>query len=312
MSDNRFLDRIVRECGGEGILEALAERLEPTDLQTLLLEVFSRRSSRVSASKLLDRYENDRFSRPSQVDPRNFNTLDSLAFSIAAPTFEPIELSPVSPLGTCSAVATVSQNNVVSTARNNEVVSDCTNVMALECAMRRKRGHREPIHLCCSHRLLRSQQLKNAKEFASFRVFSLCSAGRDIGSFHFERDSLLLHISFYLRLLTELSAQCAPIASLIVKLAPLGTNAEEVVADTATVLQSQFSDFAVVLDRERKTGINYYETACFGISVSDSEGQELNLADGGFVDWTKTLLSNKKERLIVSGIGTERLCALLT
>jgi hypothetical protein len=31
------------------------------------------------------------------------------------------------------------------------------------------------------------------------------------------------------------------------------------------------------------------------------------LTDGGFTDWTAQLLNNKKERLLISGLGPERL-----
>jgi hypothetical protein len=34
------------------------------------------------------------------------------------------------------------------------------------------------------------------------------------------------------------------------------------------------------------------------------------LVDGGFTNWTQQLLSNQKERLLISGIGTERLCSV--
>ena len=39
-------------------------------------------------------------------------------------------------------------------------------------------------------------------------------------------------------------------------------------------------------------------------------GRSLELADGGAVDWTQKLLSNAKERLVISGISDERLCSL--
>ena len=34
------------------------------------------------------------------------------------------------------------------------------------------------------------------------------------------------------------------------------------------------------------------------------------MADGGFVDWTATLLANRKERLLISGYGVDRLAGL--
>ena len=33
--------------------------------------------------------------------------------------------------------------------------------------------------------------------------------------------------------------------------------------------------------------------------------------DGGAVDWTQKLLSNARERLVISGISGERLCSLV-
>ena len=38
-------------------------------------------------------------------------------------------------------------------------------------------------------------------------------------------------------------------------------------------------------------------------------GDEIELGDGGFTDWTQTLLGDTKECLLVSGIGTERAAA---
>ena len=40
------------------------------------------------------------------------------------------------------------------------------------------------------------------------------------------------------------------------------------------------------------------------------EGHGDHLADGGVVDWTQQLLSNAKERLVISGIGSDRVCKL--
>jgi hypothetical protein len=38
-------------------------------------------------------------------------------------------------------------------------------------------------------------------------------------------------------------------------------------------------------------------------------GTELELIDGGFTTWTQQLLSNRKKRLLISGLGVERLCS---
>src|SRR5436305_1563893 len=87
------------------------------------------------AGQYIAQYERKRFVRLSAADPRALVELDRLAFSLASPPFEPVELSPVCPLGTNSVVAPVDQNITVATIRNTEVVSDATNVLALECAL---------------------------------------------------------------------------------------------------------------------------------------------------------------------------------
>jgi len=49
---------------------------------------------------------------------------------------------------------------------------------------------------------------------------------------------------------------------------------------------------------------DYYEVAQFKFYVVRN-GQEINLSDGGFVDWTQKLISDQKQRLLISGVGTE-------
>src|SRR5947199_6963925 len=68
MSDS-ILERIQRETGIPELIDVLVERLSPTDLKSLLLEVYRRRSLAVKPSHLLERYERDLFVRPSDIAP---------------------------------------------------------------------------------------------------------------------------------------------------------------------------------------------------------------------------------------------------
>ena len=108
-------------------------------------------------------YETNRFVRPSAVSAIQFLKWEQVALSQLPQEFEALVLSPVCPLGTNSVVAAIDQNWAVATVRNTEVVSDSTNVLALECAVRRRELLRsnprstEPVHLATSHRLLRAQ-----------------------------------------------------------------------------------------------------------------------------------------------------------
>ena len=136
---SKTTERIERELGIKGLTVLLAEQLAPTDLQSLLLEVYRLKAEQRSPAALLADYESNRFVRPSSVSPERLAEWERVALASLPDGFEALALAPVSPLGTSSAVGLVDQNRVVSTIRNSEVVSDSTNVLALECAVRRRK-----------------------------------------------------------------------------------------------------------------------------------------------------------------------------
>jgi hypothetical protein len=135
---DRAIERILRETGVPNLVDALAEGLSPMDLQSLLLAVYQRRAETITPSQLLERYEQDRFVRPSAIAPQTLVNFDHLVWSTLPNAYAALDLSPVCPLGTNAAIATVSQNKVVTTIRNTGVVADITNVLALECASQRR------------------------------------------------------------------------------------------------------------------------------------------------------------------------------
>jgi hypothetical protein len=59
-------------------------------------------------------------------------------------------------------------------------------------------------------------------------------------------------------------------------------------------------------DQERASGQGYYVGAGFQVFARDGSGTEYFIVDGGFTDWTQQWLSNRKERLLTSGLGSER------
>ncbi len=66
---NPIVERIEREAGVPGLTSILAERLTPTDLQSLLLEVYRRRASHRQPADVLSEYQTNRFVVPSAVSP---------------------------------------------------------------------------------------------------------------------------------------------------------------------------------------------------------------------------------------------------
>ena len=310
--DDDILHRIEREAGVPGLVEVLAERLAPADLSSLLLEVFRRRAAARAPSDLLADHTENRFCRPSVVDARVLAEWDRVAFAALPPDFDVIELSPLAPLGACSVVATVNQNKVVSATRGVEVVADGTNVLALECALRRRGKQRQngraATKLAASIRAVRAQQLGGARSFAHFRLLNLCSAGRDAGTSHFVSDALTEHVGIQLRALRTFLGDQMPLR---VALTDVGTHEsrEPWTERVIGALHHDHPDAEVLVDQARQSGRGYYRTACF--KVYGRVGDEwIDIGDGGDVDWTARLLSDRRERLFISGVGSERVAAM--
>ncbi len=311
-----LIERIEREAGVPGLLEVLTTRLAPTDLQSLLLEVHARLAGRVDSRRLLEQYRGNRFVAPSPVDPRTLVEVDRLAWALLPDGYVPLELAPVCPLGTSSAVASVSQLRAVSTTRNTEVVADSTNVLALECALRRqrlrqtRRSRREPVLLAASHRLIRAQLFEGAHSWPHFRVVSLCAAGRDEGWLRFEARQLVEQIAFYARLVraaVQLGRELGAIRVAVTDFT--GGRLTTMLEDQVLApLAERIPDSACRLDPTRTAGRGYYEGFCFKLFATEPGGDELELADGGVTGWLRRLLSDEKERLVISGLGVERLC----
>ena len=58
---DKILERIVRDAGIPDLVSILAERLPPTDLQSVLLEVYRVRSGRIQPADLLSDFASNRF-----------------------------------------------------------------------------------------------------------------------------------------------------------------------------------------------------------------------------------------------------------
>jgi hypothetical protein len=315
----RRLDRVVRAAGVPDVVEVLTET-PVTDgiLQTLLLEVYRRRAAAVSPSRLLARYEGNRFVAPSPVDPLDLARLEaSIHDRLTVHGITGLALSPVTPLGTNSAIATVDQYKVLTTIRNTEVVADATNVLALECAVRRRAllrsdpRSRDRIRLGATHRVTRAQPFEGRGTMAHFALLSLCTAGRDEGSLRFETSALAEQIAVHLDVLDRVRDIGCPVANVRVNVTDLTEGRHRSVLREQVVdrLAAEQPAVSVSFDDERTHGAGYYVDVCFEIHARTPDGAELNIADGGVTRWTADLLDNAKERLAISALGIERLLA---
>ncbi|HEX4510408.1 MAG TPA: hypothetical protein VH328_10025, partial [Burkholderiaceae bacterium] len=220
----------------------------------------------------------------------------------AAEGFEAVELSPVAPMGACSVVAPTHQNRVLSTLRATEVVSDPTNVLALECAQRLRARPEVDIHLATSHRVVRAQPVPRQPGHAQhFRLFVLGSAGIERQDHAFTIETVALHVRTMLAGLARLEQQGYA----------LGRRRVEILASPERQrLGRRLADLLEV-DHQPLEHPYYSGGLRYRIWVSAPGGEELPLADGGAFDWVSQLASNRRAVFIGSGLGSQSIALRL-
>ena len=293
----------VRNRVGPDVLRLLELKLTQSELTTLLLSVSATRAARVSPSQLLAA---TRFTQPAKSDPRALSALEHHLWGLLPGDFEGLELSPVAPLGVCAVMAGVSQNRVMSTVRGSEVVSDATNVLAVEAARRRKDGQPPAVHLAASHRLLRTQHF-GGDASAHFRLFSLVSSTRDRGSGRAQADLVALHLEYWAE---ALKAILSPGLRWYVDytIFRFGAVAERMHDELIPALSARGVSFRVL---EARSGRDYYGDLAFKINVETPSGIT-EVGDGGLTRWTAQLMNDAKEHCLISCVATERLLSLTT
>jgi len=310
--ENKLLTRIVNKTKLPGIIDSLVNRISFSELQSLLLEVYRRKTKKLDQAALFLQYKNNRFVQPSSIDPQSSRQFDLFAYDLLPDTYKIVELSPVSPLGSCSLLAPVDQNNVLTTIRSTEVSSDPTNLLALESARRRElllqqdKKDAARVKLATIQRLLRTQTFDEAAAVPHFKILSLCAAGRDEGSFLFEKEALAEQMIYFISLLKKTHPLHLPVNSIRIVLNLWEKSFLNTVQDLAENLQKKYPDVKIQINKTPPKQ-RYYSVLRYNIFASNLNGEEYFLCDGGFTDWTQQLLHNKKERYLISGFGIERL-----
>jgi GNAT superfamily N-acetyltransferase len=287
----------IVEAIGSSSFEKLASGLAGSQLHSVLLEVMRRRAGARSPAEVLAQYHRDAFCSPAPVDLRTMLGIDS-DFLAAASEFEALDLSPVAPLGVCSAVAITNQHRVLSALRMTEVVSDPTNVLALECASRLRNEQTEPVHLATSQRVLRAQPVPKQPGYSQhFRIFVLASSGRETQDHRFTVETVQRHVRAMLDALERLERTEYAFGKRRVEI--FATAEREELADR---IAESFVDLAVRKPLEHA----YYSAGLrFQIWVTAPDGSELPLIDGGAFDWLAKLSSNRRAVFIATGAGSQ-------
>ena len=306
MSAGSHLGRVRREIGADANLFSRLAALQAADLRAVLLDVAARRAASLCPADVLRHYQATAMLQPSSLDAAAQRRFEASAMEMLPEGFVELRLAPHAPLGASSVLGCVSQDRVLTTISDTEVVSDSTNVLALECARRRRtpRSRRDGQ----STRLAACLQVLRPREGAHFGLVALCSAGRDRGSYDMQIDALREQLQWHLRVITE----HAPGLAVEVLVTDLSAGALSATLDER-LLRPMQADWPVVnaaFDDDRCAGRNYYTEVCFAVNALHADGSRSNVSDGGFTDWTARLLADAKERLLISGLGSERLLSL--
>ena len=90
-----FVDKILERAGEDKLLQLLSEKLSGTELNSLLLEVFNKRTTQQSPAQLLKHYRINRFVKPSDLPVIELKQTELHLLRIFHKCkYEPIELSP--------------------------------------------------------------------------------------------------------------------------------------------------------------------------------------------------------------------------
>jgi hypothetical protein len=306
-----MLNRVLTKIGDDDLLDKLAG-LQPSDVQSLLLKVFGRLSGKISSSGLMQDYRQNRFVKPAGLDTLSYLKLEVELLTLAEQKgFQPVLLSPAGLFGSCSAMAAVSQNKVLSALRGTEILADPTNMLALHVAdmllSREWSNADEGIHLCAASRVARAQGIAKPGLFAHFGIYGMVSSGRDSGSYRCENNMLEKHIAFYDDFFRQyLNEQI----SVILRRRKGYTDSLGFIERTGDHIQKAFPHIPLEVDIT-ETDNAYYLGLNFKLMLN-MNGQSMEIGDGGFVPWTQKLLNNKKERLLISAFGLDRLRGMRT
>ena len=324
----KIIKKIALKIGISHIADLLT-RLSGSELNSLLLEVFSKRGQHTSPALLLQQYQANRFVHPADTDMIGLLTTElKILQLLRGRHFQPIELSPAAQWGSCSLLGPVDQKKIISATRNTEIMADATNTIALHIAGLRKSGKTpspaatplspsipalapgssapagdDTLRFCTVHRHIRAQELKEKGHTAHFKIGCLVTGGRDTGNCHFEST----HLGEHMQALDNVFRNVFGITKIRFKL-----QKREGYKDSDGLLEKvtahlRKNNAGLELTREDPPATNnYYKGIQYKMIIGIND-QEIEIADGGFVDWTQQLLDNKKERLLISGFGLDLL-----
>jgi len=206
----------------------------------------------------------------------------------------------------------VNQKKVLSALRGTEVLADSTNAIALHaCDLKQKNSIPEThagvwMRFSNIQRQVRTQQIMFKGFRPHFKIGCLVTFGSDIGSYTFEKHSLLEHML----LMKSLFLDYFKVQDVSFRLlSRSGYEDSETFLKELNGFLQRDPRISLSVIRQEAENTNYYRGIQYKVDIRVN-GKVYEIGDGGFVDWTQRLLQNKKERMLSTGFGFDLMCRI--
>lgn len=209
---NESLEEILASKIGTPNLIEILSYTPPYKLIPILIESYRKRAEQITPQELLKTYDSKKdFYGISEFSQREIIHFQKLFYDVLPRSFDDVEFSPISPLGTNSVMTSLSQNKLLSTIRNSEVVGDPTTYLALEAASRRKELSKRKetfynkVKLGTFHRVLRMQPFDKTKGYMQhFNLLGIITAERTSHYTKYISSVLVEHLEIWMNFINHL------------------------------------------------------------------------------------------------------------
>ncbi len=114
-----------------------------------------------------------------------------------------------------------------------------------------------------------------------------------------------LYLAYYKRLFSE---KYGARLSVILRKRGGYTDSDGFFRRMTELIRSELPEIPLSFDLEHEDN-NYYKGINFKLYM-EKDNEKIEIGDGGFVDWIAKLISNKKARCLISGVGMDRMLLL--
>lgn len=202
----------ARKAGREDLTEFLSS-IPFNSLTPILVETMRSKSEMIDATDLLREAEAKKdFFFISDISQKELCRFRQLYFQIMPDYFESVQLPPIAPLGICTALTKLGQNERLATIRKSEVISDSTLALAMQAAILRKQQCKDgriyqDVSLASFHRLLRLQRFDPEKRWSQhFEILGTITTGRRKGKNSFRNEAIRAHVKMWIDFFNVLNA----------------------------------------------------------------------------------------------------------